>query len=109
MDRWSDESVERVLVGRRAVRRTRVCLDVEVNLGGTGWLAAELLELSVAGYRLRAFPFDRRRKSMWLRAGSIGPLAAKVVWFGPEEVGCAFLHPIKRVLVEELLRPPEGA
>ena len=108
MQHWSALKEER-LVGRRAYRRTRLRIDVEVKDSGGGWEPARLLELSVAGFRLELLPAMMRGRSLWLRVADVGPLPARVLWRDRAGVGCKFLYPISRDACEQIARVPGEA
>ena len=86
--------------GRDTIARRSRRMEVDVGAGlrqrGAASVAAQVLDLSVDGFRARIFVELQAGDDVWLRLPGLEAYAARVVWADGTLIGCAFaraLHP----------------
>lgn len=92
--------------GGTIARRSRR-MDVDLGAGlrqrGAASVAAQVLDLSIDGFRARTCLELGKGDDVWLRLPGLEALAARVVWIDGTLIGCAFARPLHSAVLEMII------
>jgi hypothetical protein len=98
--------LEPAAMGRRAER-----LPVELGAGlrqrGASGVSIQIIDLSTDGFRAATHLDLEAGRDVWLRLPGLEASHARVMWREGHYVGCAFVRPLHRAVVDMIVRNGE--
>jgi hypothetical protein len=89
--------------GRRA-ERVPVELGAGLRRRGASGVAAKVIDLSTDGFRATTSLDLETGSEVWLRLPGLEASHARVMWRDGQFVGCAFVRPLHRAVVDMIVR-----
>ena len=88
----------------RACTRNGVSITASVREHGGGRQQVEVVDLSQAGFRMRAGSFIAPDRIIFLTLPGYNPLEARIAWHEKEYYGCEFVQRLHAAVYDDIVR-----